>query len=216
SFTYQDDYVIITGLTDNSSLIIKGTCGNNIYSENVTIHTEVKVNVPNGDFEEGWSEYYHKTINMNGRFGMKAIIGSSVTWRNNGNPLTKEVIVHSLSGWMNVNSKTMPQNATNENTWYIVPSTERTSDSFDGSNFAVKISNVGWDNTGENIEDYIASFNLSGNPTYSATIPNIKYRSAGKFFLGDYSYNYDTQMDDYDEGIVFTSRPSIYLAIINI
>lgn len=37
---------------------------------------------------------------------------------------------------------------------------------------------------------------------------SISYKSAGRLFLGNYTYDHNTNTELYEEGIEFTSRPS--------
>lgn len=48
--------------------------------------------------------------------------------------------------------------------------------------FAVKLQSVAWDNTGEQITPYRQK--PDSYLAYNPNIPNIKYRAAGKVFLG--------------------------------
>ncbi len=66
------------------------------------------------------------------------------------------------------------------------------------------VRNVGWDENGITPE---AHYKTRGSEYYySENVPEIAHRSAGKLFLGSYSYT--NGREQYNEGVSFTSRPS--------
>ena len=64
--------------------------------------------------------------------------------------------------------------------------------------------NVAWTMTSADPPGKSALF---GNSLTDLTPPTHGHRSAGKLFLGSYSYNHSTNVEIYYEGISFTSRP---------
>lgn len=124
--------------------------------------------------------------------------------------------------WANVNSKTCNANAANQNTWFVIPSTYATNISWTSirgygtivkttpniyenlssysGNYAMVVRNVAWDLNGQtpSTTTYFGRY-------YCSNQPNISNRSAGKLFLG--SYSFDGNTETYNEGISFSSRP---------
>lgn len=191
---------IIDGLNPDTEYAFKATClavEDDVFTTPVTASTETQANVPNGNFESEWMLFYNKEINKGGRY--KGIFSTSYTQE-------KETLtVYEPEGWCTVNRKTMPSEPTTENTWYVVASTERATDAANGS-YAVRLRNVAWDNNGSSINDRSTGI----SPTLSdANEPgSIRYRSAGKLFLGSYIYNHTSGTEVYVEGKEFSSRPS--------
>ena len=70
---------------------------------------------------------------------------------------------------------------------------------------AALLRNVAWDNNGSTPPSGTWGVSQSLN---SLSAPSIANRSAGKLFLGSYTYNHATGLEIYEEGIAFTSRPS--------
>lgn len=65
------------------------------------------------------------------------------------------------------------------------------------------VRNVAWDENGTTPATTGGAFNTT---YYNTNVPTIANRSAGKLFLGSYSYTNGTET--YNEGVGFTSRPS--------
>ena len=70
---------------------------------------------------------------------------------------------------------------------------------------AALLRNVAWDNNGSTPPS--GTWGVSQSLS-SLSAPSIANRSAGKMFLGTYSYNHATGTEIYEEGMAFTSRPS--------
>lgn len=95
-------------------------------------------------------------------------------------------------GWSTVNNKTFGGDPNVKSTWNLRPSTVKTSGKKDNG---VLLRSVGWDNG-------------SGNSFEVMSVTVIKHFSAGKLFLGSYSYDHSNDAEVYDYGISFTSRPT--------
>lgn len=158
---------------------------------NVVFTTEATQSLPNGQFEE-WTQWFSKSINMGGRYGKIAGWTQQTTTLTSSNP----------NGWCTVNSKTVPTNPSTTNTWYMTPSTLSTTGV---SGNGVLLRNVAWDNNGSTPPQGTWGVSQSLN---SLSVPSIANRSAGKLFLGSYSYDHNTGVELYNEGIPFTSRPN--------
>lgn len=104
----------------------------------------------------------------------------------------KSVTANYLQGWSTVNNKTFGGNPNIKSTWNLRPSTVKASGKKDNG---VLLRSVGWDNG-------------SGNSFEVMSVTVIKHFSAGKLFLGSYSYDHSNDAEVYDYGISFTSRPT--------
>ena len=90
-------------------------------------------------------------------------------------------------GWVTVNNKTFADKSNVSSTYNTVSSTLKV-EGVSGN--GVRLRTVGWDNGAGN----------SGISLYHV--------AAGKLFLGTYSYNHSTNVDSYNYGETFESRPS--------
>ena len=228
SETTEDGEIIIKGLTPATPYTIRSRFGA-VYSENTSqLTTENAEAVPNGDFEE-LIETINMTINQGGRWTITTAIWNDLY------QTTLSMNISEPSHWTSINQKTCNVNASNKNSWYMVPSTYNTSlswvshqptaeilgigqDAYDSTadiyisntanhgNNAMVIRNVAWDHNGPSISDNKQTGNKDFSNYYCNNAPSsIANRSAGKLFLGSYSYN--NGMETYNEGISFTSRP---------
>lgn len=109
------------------------------------------------------------------------------------------------ASWCTVNAKTFCRLSTNHNTWYLAPSTYIVEDAASGA-YAVRLDCVGYDTHGADIPDYVQT--SQPYTPYSLNVPSGYSRAAGRLFLGNYSYDAETETEQYDEGIAFDSRPS--------
>jgi len=167
----------------------------------VTFTTEKALDVPDGDFEDAkpsMIKYSH--LPCGGRY---AVTPFDIANRQNFIDID---IPWSNKFWASINEKTFCGNAKHKNTWYMQPSTAIVFDPKSGSK-AMKITSVGWDLDGEAIADYIPT-PATPTPTYSLVVPNVKYRSAGRLFLGKYSFRASDMTEIYETGVPFTSRPT--------
>lgn len=216
-----DNLIEVAGLPAGKSIALKGTLLNK--EETATFSTESALEIPNGDFENLNDALNFASLNQGGRW--KESVFSSFK-QTQASIQTKEP-----AGWATVNAKTASTSHATQNTWFVVPSTVNTTMSwlstvpkstvgtnggtdtpdafkdltaYSNSN-AMVLCNVAWD----------ASGSLPGDKSYTAAkyeqycntnAPNIANRSAGKLFLGSYSYANGTET--YNEGVSFTSRPA--------
>lgn len=164
------------------------------YSDPIEIKTEEKKEVPkiNLSFDR------EKEINKGGQYGYKAF------------PQQDKELIRYYKGntpWFTVNSKTMPISPSTENTWYVIASTLPYSYSYnDVTITGTLLRNVGWDNKGKEPE---ANLGPKHPQLADLTPPPINHHSAGKLFLSSgYNYDHNTESENYNEGMVFTSRPS--------
>lgn len=229
SKTTEAGKIVIKGLTPATSYTIRSRFGA-VYSNNTSqLTTENAAEVPNGDFEE-LIETINMTINQGGRWSI-----TDPFWTPDFYQTTLSMNISEPSYWTSINSKTCNVNASNKNSWYIIPSTYNTSlnwlshqpeakiigigqSAYDSTadiyksntakngNNAMVVRNVAWDLDGPSISDNRQTGNTDFSNYYCNNAPSsIANHSAGKLFLGSYSYNNGTET--YNEGISFTSRP---------
>ncbi len=215
--TYGNGLYTITGLTPDTEYQLRGSCNsaqeNVNYSGDCTLRTEVAAAVPNGDFED-----LTQTINIS---DMKQGGQYSILFNYQN---TCSFTIQEPTNWSSVNAKTCNTSAANQMSWFVIPSTYNTSLSWSayrdfgkqtqtpdiytnlaaqsGSN-AMIVRNVAWDANGSTPSKTGGAFNTT---YYNTNVPNIANRSAGKLFLG--SYSYANGSETYNEGVGFTSRPS--------
>lgn len=185
---------VISGLTPGTAYYFRTTCDDGTtYSIPVMQATESVIQLP--DFTQGWANYFNETINKGGGYGYSGILGSSKKQD------TRLLTIEDLNDtWAVVNQKTAPTNPKTKNTWYIVASAFN-------QNTGVMLRNVAWsDKLGDPPSKY-GSVSWSATTLNDLTPPTHEHRSAGKLFLGSYSYNHSTNVEIYNEGISFTSRP---------
>lgn len=224
----EADKWIVKGLTPSSTYKLRSNFFD-VYSSNpIEVTTEAAAPVPNGDFEE-LRETISETINQGGRWSIVTAV--FLKWFQT----TLSMKISEPTNWASVNQKTYNSASSNQNSWYMIPSTFNTSLSWlshqpeakamgigqspydstadiykdlpaaNGNN-AMVIRNVAWDLNGLSIADNKQTGNTDfSNYFCNKTPSSINNRSAGKLFLGSYSYNSGSEM--YNEGIAFTSRP---------
>lgn len=72
---------------------------------------------------------------------------------------------------------------------------------------SMMVKSVGWDTNGPAIPDWVPEPG-TGATRYSGAVPAVAHHSAGRLFLGKYSFNPTTMTEIYNEGVAFSSRPS--------
>ena len=182
---------VISGLTPGTTYYFRTTCDDGTtYSIPVMQATESVIQLP--DFTQGWGKtIFSGTINKGGKYTH----GAFGTYKFD----TTDLTVFDLDGngaWVTVNQKTVPTSG-NLNSWYMVPSSIK-------QNNGVLMRNVAWTMTSADPPGKSALF---GNSLTDLTPPTLGDCSAVKLFLGSYSYNHSTNVEIYNEGISFTSRP---------
>lgn len=164
----------------------------------LSFRTESASQLPNSDFEDvKYRALVYKDVLSGGRYSQ-----NTVEIYNRQNRTSFEH--HMPERWANVNAKTFCTAATDHNTWYLAPSTYTVTDAYSGA-YAVRLDCVGYDIDGEPIPDY----RQTSEPytDYSRNSPDSYSRAAGRLFLGSYSFDPVTGLEQYDEGHGFTSRP---------
>lgn len=213
STTNSENTFLWTGLEPGMTYALTGVCneGGEVTKEvPYELVTETATQLPNSDFEGDWNSgpYDEQSINQGGPWSKKD--GALATWGKATYQQSSWDNVKIPVGWETVNAKTMPINPAQVNTWYVVPSTERAVGITSKGSFSMKIRNVGWNDKGSEIALYGTTAWLG---TYyenfpgfdKMNIPQSLNYSAGRLFLGTYSYNAGNE--NYVEGYPFTSRP---------
>ncbi len=216
----------VSGLNPNTQYQLRGTCNDGVsntnYCDTYTLCTESALIVPNGDFETLIETINISSINQGGKW--------SPTIANPTYQSTCTYVIKEPSNWASVNAKTHNSSAANQMTWFVVPSTYNTTLSWSstvpgitlfggggtetptiyqnltaqsGSN-AMVVRNVAWDENGTSPANHYKT--RGSEYYYSENVPEIANRSAGKLFLGSYSYSNGNER--YNEGVSFASRPS--------
>lgn len=189
-----------------------------------TFTTEVAAGVPNGDFEILDRELAVTGLNQGGQWSISAGINYQTY---------VDYTIREPQGWATVNDKTASANAT-ANTWFRVPSTYNTTLYWLTTVPRIKVANTGWDpavpDVYQNLQAYSGSnamvvrnvkWDLNGSVPalwrksfidkseyYNHNSANVANSSAGKLFLGSYSFNAADGTESYNEGVTFSSRPS--------
>lgn len=208
-----------TGLQPGTEYDIVGICnegGEVTHQVTYPLITEAPEQLPNHDFEGEWvsGPYDGQSINMGGPWAKR---GAGLPW-GNGAWTTHETYetttlnIKEPKGWCTVNNKTMPASPTIINTWYIVPSTNQST----LTSTCVMLQNVSWSDNGTAISPTGRIGTAISNANSYESFPgfgNLESpgmeelnRSAGRLFLGSYSYENGT--DKPIEGHPFNTRPS--------
>lgn len=174
------------------SIIVSTSSAN---EKHIGITTEEAIELPNGSFEDNIKETISiPLINCGGKYS------NLNSWMPTYN--TTSIKVTEAEDWASVNAKTCSGYAKTANTWFKVPTTEIIKSSYDGQ-YAVLLRNAAWDINGTEPPRDTRTDEIY----YSSNVPYISNRSAGKIFLGTYSFD-QSGNETYDEGINFTSRPT--------
>lgn len=212
--------IAITGFNPGSKYEnISLTLGSSKERNNLPIaafSTEAAAGVPNGDFED-LDETIKTTVQQGGKWA-RTVAGQLFT-------TNLSMLVKEPSGWLTTNPITCNLNASNKNSWYMVPSVYNTTIQENGwasiqpkvdviqkqhtttaqvyKNYSSKskanamvIRNVAWDDNGANIKDDKGTYGTSNY--YSHNVPTIANRTAGRMWLGISG----------QEGAAFASRPA--------
>lgn len=196
----QNGRIEIAGLQSAKAYTVKITLSaiptESDYSNEVSFTTEAAAALPNGGFEDLVQTINISKINQGGKWS------NNTHWGKIYN--TTSYLVKEPTGWATVNAKTCAYSAAkNKNTWFVIPSTMQTSKVHGGSN-AMMLRNVSWDLNGS---EPGASTNWGED--YCVNTPGtIANTSAGKLFLGRYTFDSASMGENYTEGLEFTSRPT--------
>lgn len=198
--------ITVTGLKEKTAYSFRASVmdspGEGDFTPAVQVVTESAAPLPNGNFETVNNKHVkYDRMPSGGRYSQNIV---EIFNLQNYTDIDFTV----PEKWANINAKTFNTRASNINTWYVIPAvrTVGEAEAYAGTSYAVRIDNVAWDNDGAPIADYLQS----GEPyvSYSRNIPAIRYKAAGKLFIGSYRFDPSTLEETYDEGMAFSSRPS--------
>ena len=217
-----DNKIGVTGLNPATKYTVRVSITDNVeqYAPEFTFTTETDANVPNPGFEDLVQTLSENGLNQGGKWSISAGINyqSTLTYA-----------ISEPKGWASVNPKTT--SGSTRNSWFVMPSTFNTSLSYSstvpkikvigtgggtetpgsykgfspksGGN-AMVIRNVAWDPAGSVPGTWLKT-GISTSEYYNHTVPAVANKSAGKLFLGTYSYSNGNET--YNSGYDFASRP---------
>lgn len=196
----QKNMLWITGLEPSHSYTLTAVVIEGQEYATAKIVTESATPIPMGDFEDAEESITYKNLSCGGAYSsgpfpiynMQNFEQINVWWPK--------------KSWSSVNSKTFCTNAKNHNTWYMQPSSVIDYDEYVSGSKSICISTVGWSLDGEEISPYMQK--EGEYIPYNDNVPYVEHRSAGKLFLGSYSFDANSCTERYSEGIPFSSRPS--------
>lgn len=193
----EEGRITVSTLMPSTSYTIKimaGIGSTTSKEQSFDITTEAALQLPNPSFEDNKTTIDISTINCGGKYSNLA------SWMPIYN--TTSIKVNEPKEWTSVNTKTCSSYTQPENTWFKVPTTEIVRKGYEGA-YAVKLRNAAWDLHGvEPPRDA-----RTDREYYSRNAPEFSYRSAGKLFLGSYTFFPDGR-EEYNIGYPFTSRPT--------
>ena len=208
---------LLEGLAPATTYYAKAVSGE-LTSRSVSFTTEAAAAIPNGDFEETEQTIAFSSIAMSGQWSISAGINYQSEFSCN---------VNEAKCWASINSKTC--SGSNQNSWFTVPSTFGTNSYFHSYAPKIKVVNLGgWDGvppsytgfSAQNGENAMVLRNVAWDAAgttpalwrqagtreyWNHNVPTLAQCSAGRMFLGSYSYN---GADNYNYGIAFASRPA--------
>lgn len=221
----EKGYVIVSGLEPSTSYEIKTTLRTEpspAFNDATTITTENGASVPNGDFETLVEKYNITDMKQGGQYRRTAL--GSYEYN------TQSLNVSEPQYWATTNAKTLNTSASNQNSWFVIPSvfnsslyfqakTHYFSSGFGGEtntpaaytwaasngNNAMVIRNVAYDAAGTDPSKKGYS-TATPSSYFNPNVPSIASKAVGKLFLGSYSYSNGSET--YTEGIAFAARPT--------
>lgn len=189
----------VNGLTQSTAYTVGVKLADDLPPVTARFVTEAIAGVPDYDFEDWQTIINYVNLPSGGRYS-----NSQIPVFNRQNYTTVNV-AWMKKNWAQINAKTFYQNSTNRNTWYMQPTAQLVYDAQHGGK-AVCLTSAGWDHNGEAIPDFVQR--PGQTVSYNANVPRVSHRSAGRMWLGGYSYNGTTGRQTVSEGVPFTSRPS--------
>ena len=189
NYTTEGANITIKGLAKATQYTVRLEDSEGFISTLVSFTTEDELAVPNGDFENLTQTISLSDIPQGGKYSIWPI-----DYQN-----TQTFAISEPTGWGSINSITCNINASNLNSWFVVPSTYNTTLSWrayrdfgittktpdvyrdlthQSGNNAMVVRNVGWDNNGTT-----PSSSSGATTYYCKNIPTVANASAGQLFL---------------------------------
>lgn len=184
--------VTLKGLKAGTKYYFKTTCDDGeTFTEPVMYTMETATPIPNGDFVEWGNAITYNSIQNGGR-------STYYSWGSKYRDYIKvDVSYQNPQRWTSTNSITVPAEPVVKNTWYMVPSVLKFSET--GHLSCVFLRNVAWNNSGEAVKDNTSSKLLGGGNEVQP--PSSFKRSSGKIYLGELNNGKDI-------GIECAARPA--------
>lgn len=196
---YENLHAVLVSNLQPAKQYTAGVYVANGESQTMKFTTESDEQIPEGDFEDWEQLINYKQLPQGGKYSSTEL---SIVNRQNYVDID---VKWPKKYWASINAKTFNKQSTRHNSWYMQPSSVIIYEPQSGYK-AICITSVGWDHDGEAIADYVQKHGES--LPYSNVVPKVSHRSAGRLFLGSYSYNITTGTETFNEGYAFTSRPS--------
>ena len=195
-----DGLITIAGLSPLTKYNLRVVVIQGGYVYNNRIETEEALQIPDGDLEDVDVLIKYDELPSGGIYSASSFpVYNMQNFKDIRVPWMREF-------WASVNDKTFCKSARNPNTWYMQASSDIDFASFVSGNKSVRISSVGWSLDGEAIPPFCQEDNVY--LPYNNNVPSIEHKSAGKLYLGSYSFYAGTMTEEYKEGVKFTSRPT--------
>ena len=200
SFTTSGANVTLTGLAAKTTYTVSVADANGFIAKSVSFTTEEELAVPNGNFEQLTNTITVTNMRMGGGW-TRTLIGAEVY-------NTQSFTVYEANGWSSINSTTCDQNAKNQNSWFVIPSTYATNIAWQGKcpgtgglgsgaetpstysglsaqngNYAMVVRNVAWDANGTTPSTNKQTAAGTGDYYCHNTPSSIANRSAGELSL---------------------------------
>ena len=213
SFTTSGANVTLTGLAAKTTYTVSVADANGFIAKSVSFTTEEELPVPNGNFEQLTNTITVTDMQMGGGW-TRTLIGST---KYN----TQSFTVYEANGWSSINTTTCNQNAANQNSWFVIPSTYATNIAWQGKcpgagglgsgtetpstysglsaqkgNYAMVVRNVAWDANGTTPE--LNKQTALPDDYYCHNTPSsIANRSAGELSLNTAFASRPVQLNGY-------------------
>lgn len=221
----KDNILLVKGLKAGTAykLRLSAVADPDKASPDIEFTTENATALPNGDFETLTANVTAKDMLQGGQWSISA----GVYYDNK-----LSYTISEPNGWATVNAKTASTSHKTQNSFFVVPSTfnstltwfstvpnikvlgtgggTETPDSYKGftaqhGKNAMVLRNVAWDPEGKRPDKWKKEF-AGTDEYYGHNVPEVSQRSAGKLFLGTYTYNNGSET--YNQGVAFASRPT--------
>lgn len=158
------------------------------YQTEDNIRTEAALEVPNGDFSQTQETIRLTKVQIGGKYTVKVIVGTDYT-------NYSDIVANEATGWASNNDITCKKDASNLNTWFVVPAVYV-------ENGVCVVRSVGYNHAGSTPNTTGGQLNQNYFCTNTPGTNGLS-TAAGKLFLGTYSY---FGMEK-EEGKEFSSRP---------
>lgn len=190
----------VVGLEPSTTYVFTLKLTNGGYEPQLVVATESATQLPDPDFEDVDELFKYNRLPSGGVYSASAFPVFNMQ------NFTDIRVMWMQKSWTSVNDKTFCRSASNHNTWYMQPSANMDYASYKSGTKSVVISSVGWSLKGEEIAPYVQEPGQYLH--YNANVPAPDHVSAGRLFLGGYTFDPSTCQEKYKDGIGFGSRPS--------